>query len=376
MSASSVVNELGSVTRIGQLLEDHGARRVLIVTDPGLASTGIVDQVASSISASGLALTLHAEIPANPSTASLEVAAAVARTCDADYVVGLGGGSALDAAKAVALVARTQLSAAQLAAGESSIATPLPVAAIPTTAGTGAETNGFAVMESAHHRKVYIGSESTVPCLVILDAELTLGLPASVTAASGFDAVVHGVESLLSRGATTRSRAYACESLRLTTSALATAVADGSDREARRQMMTGAHLAGLALTLSGLGLVHGIAHSITATTGTAHGRALAAVVGPALSFGADAAPARYRDLARALGLDASTDDAGARAVQHVADLAVLVGLPPDLDEAGVSVDMIDTIVRKTLEDPVTRNTPRRPSREELSTVLHSIPMRG
>ncbi|HZJ08010.1 MAG TPA: iron-containing alcohol dehydrogenase [Nocardioidaceae bacterium] len=376
MSAGRLVNELGSVTRIGRLLEEQGAHRVLIVTDPGLASTGIVDQVASSISARGLTFTLHAEIPANPSTASLEVAAAAARECDADYVVGLGGGSALDAAKAVALVARTPLSAAQLADGASIVAPPLPVAAIPTTAGTGAETNGFAVMESAHHRKVYIGSESTVPSLVILDAQLTLGLPAGITAASGFDAIVHGVESLISRGATTTSRAYACESLRLTTSALATAVADGSDMEARRQMMTGAHLAGLALTLSGLGLVHGIAHSITATTGTPHGRALACIVGPALTFGADAAPARYRDLAGSLGLDASRDDAVDQAVQRVADLAVLVGLPPGLDAAGVSVDMIDTIVRKTLEDPVTRNTPRRPSDEELSTLLHSIARRG
>lgn len=370
-SATRVVSGLGSASRIGELLADQGAGRVLIVTDPGLAGTGIVDHVASSVTGRGLALTLHPEIPPNPSVASLDVAAALARDCDADCVVGLGGGSALDAAKAVALLAPTRLGAERLAAGGTFTAPPLPVAAIPTTAGTGAETNGFGVIESADHRKVYLGSERTVPSLVVLDAELTLGLPAAVTAASGFDAIVHGVESLLSRGATAMSRAYACESLRLTISALVRAVAEGSDVEARCQMMTGAHLAGRALTLSGLGLVHGIGHSITATTGTPHGRALASIVGPALMFGAAAAPACYRDLARALGLDESRNDAADRAVRLVADVALAVGLPASLEEVGASVDLIDTIVCKTLADPVTKNTPRRPSGDELSVLLRS-----
>jgi 3-hydroxyisobutyrate dehydrogenase len=237
---TQVIAGAGSVARLGGLLHERGARHVLIVTDPGLRKTGMVDDIASAITTTGIGVAIHSEIPANPSTASLDVAAAVARDTRADFVVAIGGGSALDAAKAVALLANTALSAESLDGTEEFGAPTVPLAAIPTTAGTGSETNGFGVMESADHRKVYIGTAATTPELVILDAELTLGLPVPVTAAAGFDAIIHGAESLLSQGATSLSRAYATESLRLTTAALTTAVADGGDIEARSRMLIGA----------------------------------------------------------------------------------------------------------------------------------------
>ncbi|MFQ6398009.1 iron-containing alcohol dehydrogenase family protein [Nocardia sp. KC 131] len=360
-----VIAGAGSVARLGGLLHERGARRVVIVTDPGLRKTGMVDDIAAAIGAAGPTVTVHSEIPANPSTASLDVATAVARDARADFIVAIGGGSALDAAKAVALLTHTALSAESLDGSEEFDAPPVPLAAIPTTAGTGAETNGFGVMESADHRKVYIGTAATTPELVVLDAELTVELPAAVTAAAGFDAIIHGAESLLSQGATTLSRAYATESLRLTTAALADAVADGGDLEARSRMLIGAHLAGRALSLSGLGLVHGIGHSITATTGTPHGVALASIAGPALLFGVDAAPARYADLVRALDLSGT----GERAVARIVEIAVAVGLPTDLGAIGVTADLIDTLVTKTLHDAVTNNTPRRPSPQQLTDLL-------
>jgi alcohol dehydrogenase class IV len=362
-----VIAGAGSVARLGGLLHERGARRVLIVTDPGLRKTGMVDDIAAAIGAAGPTVTVHSEIPANPSTASLDVATAVARDARADFIVAIGGGSALDAAKAVALLTRTALSAESLDGSEEFDAPTVPLAAIPTTAGTGAETNGFGVMESAEHRKVYIGTAETTPELVILDAELTVGLPAPVTAAAGFDAIIHGAESLLSQGATTLSRAYATESLRLTTAALPDAVADGGDLEARSRMLIGSHLAGRALSLSGLGLVHGIGHSITATTGTPHGVALASIAGPALLFGVDAAPDRYADLVRALDLDGN----GERAATRIEEIAVAVGLPTNLGAIGVTIDLIDILVTKTLDDAVTSNTPRRPSPKQLTDLLRA-----
>ncbi|WP_216901548.1 iron-containing alcohol dehydrogenase family protein [Nocardia alni] len=364
---TQVVAGAGSVARLGGLLRDRGARRVVIVTDPGLRKTGMVDDIAAAITAAGPTATIHSEIPANPSTASLDVAAAVARDARADFIVAIGGGSALDAAKAVALLSNTSLSAESLDGSEVFDAPTVPLAAIPTTAGTGAETNGFGVMESADHRKVYIGTAATTPELVVLDAELTLGLPAPVTAAAGFDAIIHGAESLLSQGATSLSRAYATESLRLTTSALIDAVTDGSDIEARSRMLIGSHLAGRALSLSGLGLVHGIGHSITATTGTPHGVALASIAGPALGFGVDAAPARYADLVRVLDVEGT----GERAARRIEEIAVTVGLPTSLAEIGVGAELVDALVTKTLDDAVTGNTPLRPSRAELTELLRA-----
>lgn len=364
-----VVNGLGTAARLGPLLAEKGAQRVLLVTDPGLRRAGLIDGIVSSITGNGVTVVVHSDIPPNPSTASVDVATEDARNSRADHILAVGGGSALDAAKAVALLASSTSSAEELARGEALTAGALPIVAVPTTAGTGAETNGFGVLESVDRRKVYLGNETTVPWLVVLDAELTLGLPAQVTAASGFDAVIHGAESLLSEGATTISRAYAAESLRLTTSALVQAVRDGGDVEARCQMLLGAHLAGRALTLSGLGLVHGIGHSITATLGTPHGVALAAIAGPAMRFGVDAEPHRYQELARAL--DVGGPGCGERAVDVIADLAARVGLPTTVGEVGLTGDLVDTIVEKTLADPVTRNTPKPPTASELAAMLRA-----
>lgn len=356
----------GTVERLGEILREGDARRAMVITDPGLKSLGVADRIASMIDAAGMEVTVHSEIPSNPSTASLDVAAAAARAFGADYVVALGGGSALDAAKAVALLAPSAVSAEELDTSAPDQAA-LPIAAIPTTAGTGAETNGFGVMESAAHAKVYIGSAATVPTTCILDPALTVGVPAPVTAATGFDAVIHAVESVLSRQATTVSRGYASTSLQLTVDSLPVAVADGADVAARSRMLLGAHLAGRALTLSGLGLVHGIGHSITATTGMAHGVALASIAEPALTFGVESAPGAYLELGRLLGVAGHSP--GRRCVERIAELAAAVGLPTSLAEAGVRKDAVETIAEKTLADPVTANAPRRPEWRELLELL-------
>jgi alcohol dehydrogenase class IV len=167
------------------------------------------------------------------------------------------------------------------------------------------------------------------------------------------------------------SRAYAAESLRLTTAALTRAVSDGTDLEARSQMLIGAHLAGRALTLSGLGLVHGIGHSITATIGTPHGVALASIAGPALRFGIDAAPASYQDLAYAMGLDRSAPDAAETAVASIVEMSAQAGLPQTVGQIGMTAGLVDTIVTKTLQDSVTANTPRRPSPAGLAAMLRA-----
>lgn len=355
-----VVAGPGTLARLAELVA--GARRVLVVSDPGVRAAGIVDRVEALLA--GLVVTTYDQVPPNPSTAALDLAAALARASDAELVVAVGGGSALDAAKAVALMATRGGAAEELALGAGG-PPGLPIVAVPTTAGTGAETNGFGVCEDAAHRKVYLGDASTVPAAVVLDPELTLGLPPSATAATGFDAVVHGVESLLSRGATPVSRAFARESLRLTTASLRAAVADGTDLEARTRMMLGANLAGRALTLSGLGLVHGLGHSLTALTGVPHGVALAAVAGPALRVGVEADPVAGADVAATLGVPTASD-----AVELVVALAADVGLPAgvaDLDE-----ELVALLVERTLADPVSRNAPRVPDAAGLTRLVRRL----
>ncbi|MFF7161220.1 iron-containing alcohol dehydrogenase family protein [Streptomyces sp. NPDC008086] len=196
---------------------------------------------------------------------------------------------------------------------------------------------------------ICIGHPSVKPRIALLDPELTLGLPARITAATGIDALVHGIESLASRGANPVSVAYATQAVAMVGRWLPAAHRNGSDLQARAQLMLGAHLAGQALTISGLGLVHGIGHALTAHTGTPHGVALAAVLEEVLEFSAPAAPDAYEQTARALRLAA----------------------PADGDWTRAAIDAVREI-SGALADAVTRNAPRRPTQEEISGILEAV----
>ena len=202
-------------------------------------------------------------------------AAKLAVANQADCIIALGGGSSLDSAKGIALVAANPtFSSAQFNYSITPEKPALPIIAIPTTSGTGSETNNWGVIDDPErHCKFYVGDTSTTPVAAILDPELTLGLPPRPTAGTGIDALTHAIESLTSKGSTPVSAAYAHQAIRLISKALPIAVNDGKNLDARGDMLLGAHLAGLALTLYGLGLVHGIAHSVSAHVGAAHGEA-------------------------------------------------------------------------------------------------------
>ncbi len=222
---------VGAIARLAGCVDELGSRRVLLVTDAGLRSAGVVARVVALLEAAGLEVTVHDAIAPNPTTATLDEAAGVVRGLGDCVVVALGGGSVLDAAKGIALLGTNPGSVRSLGA----VVQPgLPVVAVPTTAGTGAETNGFGVIEDERAcRKVYVGDDSVRPRVSVLDPELTVGLPPGATAATGMDALVHGIESLASRGSNPMSAAYATEAVRLVSGSLAAAVDDGTDLEAR-----------------------------------------------------------------------------------------------------------------------------------------------
>ncbi|GAA4766840.1 iron-containing alcohol dehydrogenase [Actinomycetospora chibensis] len=345
----------GAVARIPAHLAALSARRVLVVTDPGLRAAGVVDAVVGPLAASGAVVEVFDAVRGNPTVAVVEQGAEHARALGLDAVLALGGGSSLDAAKGIALLApspgaRADGSGVTPAAG-------LPLVAVPTTAGTGAETNGFGVLEDpANRQKVYCGDASVVPRVALLDPELTLGLPASATAATGVDALVHGIESLASRGRDPMSEAFAAEAVRRAWVWLPVAVADGSDPRARAEMLVAAHLAGQALTRSGLGLVHGLAHALSLHTGAVHGPALAAVLPEVVAWSLDADPAGWGRAAEAAGLrgPAALPDALGGLLEQV-DTRVSVA------DLGAAPDDREALARTALADPVSRNAPRHPA---------------
>ncbi|MEU9970888.1 iron-containing alcohol dehydrogenase family protein [Streptomyces malaysiensis] len=360
--------------RIGQLpalIAATGHHRAFVVTDRGLRAAGVLGPVLKVLDAAGLEYAVHDEVAPNPSTANVDAGAARARAFGTAAVVALGGGSVLDAAKGIALLVGNPDATAADADDLWEAADGLPLVAIPTTSGTGAETNGFGVIEDTTAcRKVYLGHPSVKPRIALLDPELTLGLPAPATAATGIDALVHGVESLASRGANPVSTAYATQAVAMVSRALPAAYADGSDLDARAELMLGAHLAGQALTLSGLGLVHGIGHALTAHTGTPHGVALAAVLEEVMEFNAPAARDAYEQVARAMRLAPPADGDWARtAVEGVRELAGTVDVKRPLRTLGADRDMLPSIATGAVADAVTKNNPLPPDHTQVLDIL-------
>lgn len=352
-------------------LSATGEMTAFLLTDAGVAQTGIVDRAAEILTSAGISAVVYKEIPANPSTESLDLAAQAIRSVEANVLVAIGGGSVLDAAKGVGILARNSTTAREFTQRGMPGTPALPIVAVPTTAGTGAETNGFGVIEDQTVRsKLYISDESAVPKAVILDPELTVGVPPPVTAATGFDALIHGIESLTSRGANPVSVAYAAQAIEMVSGALPAAVADGTDLEARAQMLWAAHLAGRALSISGLGIIHGLSHAITALSGAPHGVALASVAQAVLTDQEARHPELYAHVTRSLVKLSTSGSDGVAA--RVGLLVRQIDLEPKLSELGISADMIAAVVDKALNDPVTVNTATIPSREDLLSMLQGL----
>ena len=359
----------GSVSQLPEVIAGLNKKKVLIVTDPGVAAAGVLAKVEAIVKSAGLESASYTEIKPNPTTTLIDNAAKVGVNFGADCIVALGGGSSLDSSKGIALVvANPTFSSAKFDYSMSPERPALPIIAIPTTSGTGSETNNWGVIDDPIRQcKFYVGDASTTPIAAILDPELTVGLPPRPTAGTGIDALTHAIESLTSKGRTPVSAAYAHEAIKLISKALPIAVKEGSNIDARGDMLMGAHLAGLALTLSGLGLVHGIAHSVSAHVGAAHGEALATVLPEVMEFNAREVSDIYATVGNDMGVSANS----ATAIDAVRDLSESINIRNSLSHYGVTQEMIDDIAKTVLSDSVTSNNPIAPTEAEVQGILIS-----
>ncbi len=354
----------GEIARLPACVELVAKRRAFVVTDPGVVAAGVAGLVTRVLADAGIENEVYDGLRPNPDTGTLEAGGSALREFGDAAVVGLGGGTALDAAKGISLAAINDLTPRELDYRLEVAAPGLPVIAVPTTAGTGAETNGFGVFEDPEaNRKFYVGNASVVPRATILDPQLTLGLPPGPTAATGMDALTHALESLASRRANPYAHALAMEVVRVVSRWLPAAVDDGRDLEARSQMLLAAHMAGLAFGTTGLGLCHAIGHALSARLGVPHGVALAVALPHILAYNKPAVPEIDAEVAKATA--AATAGAAAAAV------AIEVGLPQRLSELGCTPELIGVLVEDALADEVILNTPRTPTPEELTALLRS-----
>jgi alcohol dehydrogenase len=290
-------------------------------------------------------------------------------------LVAVGGGSAMDAAKGIAVAAVNPERGRELDYRRDFAVPALPIVAVPTTAGTGAETNAFGVVtDPGARRKFYVGHASSMPAAAVLDPVLTVGLPPEVTAATGLDALTHALECYLSREPNPWSDGIALQVIRMVATSLPRAWADGTDLTARSQMLLAGHMAGVAMAGTGLGLCHAIGHSLGGRWNIAHGMALSTVLPDVLRFNLPVRTLRLADVAFALGVGdthAGTERNAAAAIDAVAALRERIGLTKRIADLGIGAEHFATIAADALDDHVLANTPRLPTDSDIQAILEA-----
>jgi alcohol dehydrogenase len=370
---------VGAIERLPEVVAAAGGSRAFVVTDPGVVASGVIDRVVEVLAAAGLETAVFAEVEPNPGASTVERGAAALRAfgLDGTVVVPVGGGSAMDTAKAVDLAAANHAPVWELGYDDPALSPGRPVVAVPTTAGTGAETNSFGVItDETAGRKGYIGHPSLLPVATILDPALTVGLPPAATAATGIDAMTHSLESLLSANPNPFAEAMALGVIRTVAEWLPRAVADGSDLEARAQMLMASHLAGVGQASgTGVGLVHALGHAIGTRGRLPHGTALATVLPEVLDFYRGD---RDRELALvgiALGVATAAESeasAAGVAIGAVRRLCGTVGQRPRLRSLGFDEASLQVVAQDALADAAINNSPRRPTAAEARAILASV----
>lgn len=307
----------GAVHQIGEVATGLGLSRPLVVTDPFLVSTGAAEQMIKTLESAGLTPRLFAETVPDPTTDSLAAGLNAILEHNSDSVIGFGGGSPMDTAKALGLLGRQGGQMRDYKAPRNNSGSALPIIAVPTTAGSGSEATQVTVItDSENDEKMLCLGLAFLPVAAIIDYELTLSMPARLTADTGVDALTHAIEAYVSKKSNPFSDGLALSAISTIGRVLRRVYADGADTQAREQMMLAATQAGIAFSNSSVALVHGMSRPIGAHFHVAHGLSNAMLFPAVTAFSVHAAESRYADCARALGV-ATTGDTDAAAAENL-----------------------------------------------------------
>lgn len=361
----------GRLKEIAGMCRDAGMSRPLVVTDRGSAGLPFLADLMRYLSEGGLQAALYSEISPNPRDEEIAGGKALFRAGGHDGIIAIGGGSGMDGGKAIALTATNDIDLwafefEQTPPDMSAHAPFPPLITIPTTAGTGAETESTAMItDTGKGMKWCIWHAELKPALALLDPEITLGLPPHLTAWTGADAMVHAIEAYCVPGFHPLCDGLALEGLRLVARWLPVAVAEPGNLEARGGMLAGSCLAGVAF-LKGLGLVHAISHMVGAEYDTQHGLTNAVLLPAVLRFNAPDIAAKVPAMAQAMGLENTSFDAFHA---HICGLLDQIGIPKTLADIGVPADCAPRIAAKAIQDSAAGTNPRSLTVEEIVPVI-------
>ena len=371
-----VLNEVsyfgpGAREMLPQEVRRLGLHKAFVATDADLLRFGVAAKVLDVLDRAGIPYEVFSDIKPNPTVANVQAGVAAFAASGADFILAIGGGSSIDTAKAVGIITNNPEFAdvVSLEGVADTRRKSVPVIALPTTAGTAAEvTINYVITDEKNQKKMVCVDPNDIPAIAIVDAELMYTLPRSLTASTGLDALTHAIEGLITRGAWEMSDMFEIKAIEMIARHLERAVAEPTDAEARNGMAVAQYIAGMAFSNVGLGVVHGMAHPLGAIFDIPHGVANALLLPVVMEFNAPAAPDKYVDIARALGVlapDMSREEAARAAVTAGRELSVRVGNPPHLSELGIREEDLDRLAEAAAADVCTPGNPREVDRQTI-----------
>ena len=378
LSAGRTFGGAGSIAQIKDFAADLGATRALIISDQGVARAGLLAKPKALLEAAGVAVTVIDSTPPEPDVAQVEAILASASAQSYDLVVGIGGGSAMDVAKIVAVLLTSDVALRDLLRGKASIAKRgVPTLMVPTTAGTGSEaTPNSIVLVPEDELKVGIVSAKLIPDGVILDPEMTVGLPQAITASTGMDALTHAIECYMSKKGSPFSELFALKAIALITRSIRRAYTQGSDLDARHDMLLGAYYGGMCIATSSTTAVHALAYPLGGKYRIPHGVSNAILLPYVMRFNGVGNEDKFRDVALAMGLPVagkSAADATEAVIDALFALNHDLSIPADLKPWNITAADLETLVDGAAK--VTRlldNNPRAMSRADIAAIYQQL----
>ncbi|MCP4198934.1 MAG: iron-containing alcohol dehydrogenase [Proteobacteria bacterium] len=378
-ASTKILFEADSVRHLGAEVQALGAKRVLVVSDRGIATAGLLEPVKMSLHSYGIDFEVFDEVEPNPTDQTLLQGAHCSKRGGAEVVVGVGGGSPMDAAKGIAVMAVNEgpVEGYCGAGVDPWPVEPLPVVAIPTTAGTGAEVSAAAMINLPHlKRKSDLFGPSILPKTAILDPMLTVGLPPHLTAWTGLDALSHAVEAYVCSHANPISDAIAEHAIRIVADYLRRAYEDGEDIEARGNMLIASAMAVIAASnAGGLGVIHSLAQTLGGFYNLPHGLTIALSFAKGLAYNAPAVPEKYAKFADLMGVDTSgmtTGEAAQAGIAAIQALTADVGIAENLQSLGVQRDDIPHLSELAMLDGCTPPNPKPLQVDDFVAIYESM----
>ena len=367
----------GAIKEIIPEMQGRGCKKVMVVTDKDLIKFKVATKVTELLEGAGIAFDIYDDVKANPTIENVQNGVAFCKEHGADIIVAIGGGSAIDTSKAIAII-MTNPEFADVRSLEGASPTKhkaMPIIAVSTTSGTAAEvTINYVITDVEKHRKFVCADPHDIPVVAIVDSEMCASMPPKLCASTGMDALVHAIEGYITKGAWELTDMMHLKAIEIISRSLRDSVK--GDKTGRENMALGQYIAGMGFSNVGLGIDHSMAHPLSAVYDIPHGTACAILLAPVLKFNAPATGERYREVARAMGVEGvdamSQEEYRQAAIDAVAKLSADVGIPTKLSELGVQEKDIEFLAESALADACTPGNPRDVTKDEIAEIYRSI----